>query len=155
MTIDQLHQHLQSDLRFVLENPTDESKIGLVSTIEDCLNALAKREGVDLTSQNETSGLWWMNQIINSVRSFSRFPTKEEYHRIIGMPRQYLELCTTGIIEPVGVTRKKQFDNPTTWFSQELEDRAYAVINNPTEDAMRTLRVQLESFCGRSRVSLD
>ncbi|MGZ8237839.1 MAG: hypothetical protein ACXWTY_08200 [Methylobacter sp.] len=147
MTIDQLHQYLQSDLRFVLENPTDESKVGLVSTIKAYLNEAALK--------SEHTSLWWMNQIISIVRSFSRFPTKEEYHRVNRMTRQYHELVTSGIIEPVGVTRKKQFDTLTDWFSQELEDRASAVINNPTDNSMRTLKEQLKRFCERSRVSLD
>jgi hypothetical protein len=41
------------------------------------------------------------------------------------------------------------------WFLQELEGRAYAVINNPTDNLMRNLRVQLDGFCERSSVSLD
>jgi hypothetical protein len=147
MTIDQLHHQLQSDLRFVLENPTDEAKAELMAIIESRLG--------DLAPQNDGSGLWWMNQIINSVRSFSRFPTKEEYHRINRMIHQYHKLVTSGIIEPVGMSRRKQFDNQTDWFNQELEDRAIAVINNPTDNSMRNLRVQLESFCERSSVSLD
>jgi len=49
MTIDQLHQYLQSDLRFVLENPTDESKVGRVSTIKAYLNeATLKSEHTSL-----------------------------------------------------------------------------------------------------------
>ena len=131
-----------------MENPTESAKAELMATIEDCLNTVTNRYG------NE-SGLWWMNRIINSVRSFSRFPTKEEYHRINRTTRQYHELCTNGIIEPVGMTRRKQFDNLTDWFNQELEDRAIAVINNPTDNSMRNLRVQLESFCRRSSVSLN
>jgi hypothetical protein len=147
MTIDQLHQYLQSDLRYVLENPTESAKAELMTTIEGCLSTKAKHQSAD-------SSLWWMNQLINSVRSFSRFPTKEEFNRINRMPRQYHELVTSGIIEPVGVTRKKQFDSLTDWFNQELEDRAYAFLSRPTDDTKRVLEDQLGRFCQLRSVSL-
>jgi hypothetical protein len=147
MNIDQLHSHLQSDLRFVLENPTDSAKADLLKLIESLVGNVREQYGND-------SSVWWMNQIINSVRSFSRFPTKEEFNRITRMSSQYYELCTSGIIQPVGIARKKQFDNLTDWFSQELEDRASAVINKPTEDNLKTLRCQLEVFCQRNGIEL-
>jgi hypothetical protein len=148
MSIDQVFNQLQSDLRFTIENPTADSKQALMDTLDALLNGRVKAD------TGRENAHWWMDRVLNAVRLFHGFPSKAGYEQLKRMSCQYHELVTLGIIEPIGIARKKQFDTLTDWFLQELEDRAYAFLSRPTDDTKRVLEDQLGRFCQLKNVSL-
>jgi hypothetical protein len=146
MSIDQALEHLQADLRFALESPSGESKAALMEAIDSLLS-----EGVPTSGD---SNHWWMSRLMSAVRTFAQFPTKQRYESIARMTSNYLNLVNHGFLTPIGISRSRTFDGRTEWFHQELDDRAYRFVSNPTADTKRVLEDQLAQYCRIKCVSL-
>ncbi len=80
MSIDLLMQHLQADLRFCLENPSEEARRSLLETLED---------NYSVPIASEDSSRWWMLHLSNAVRLLAQHPTKLGYQSLIRGCRHY------------------------------------------------------------------
>ncbi|MGZ4960507.1 MAG: hypothetical protein ACXV7J_14740 [Methylomonas sp.] len=145
MTIDLLMGQLLADLRFCLENPTDEARRSLLETLEDSYS---------VSLAYEESSRWWMMHLSNAVRLFAQHPTKLGYQSLVRSCQHYIELVSHGHFKPHGMRRVDEFTRQTDWWFQMLQDRMVVLINKPDGESLRTFKEKLEEFCRLKKVEL-
>jgi hypothetical protein len=142
MTIDQIIQNLIPTLRYTLLNPTDSAKAELLVELESVLGSSV---GEPIVDQDR----YYLHLIRGLIDKFISKPSMDLLSHISKISRHYLVLVDNGAVEVQRLARVQQFRSPSSnvdWFKQEIEDRAYAFINRPTEETKRNLEAQLKSY---------
>lgn len=138
MIMDKIINDLLPTLRFTLMNPTEGSKAELLAEIEELT------VGEPLADDH-----YYLHLIRGLTSRFISEPSEALLRHFNKIAGHYLVLVEIGAVEVQRVARVSQFNSPSSnidWLKQEIEDRASAFINRPTEETKSNLMMQLSAY---------